>query len=152
MLVEVAAPDVDDECDLWAKRRRRAFVSTERSGVREPCTWALHCYFRSDKADSFVELGDAVARCAKDPRHSDVISHDCPDQSTTHAFPAVILGYDHHRNVAIGQPVAKRTHEADDLVILDRNESPLRSSYEVTKVACVRHAVGPPARLEETSG
>ena len=132
-----------------AKRRRRAFVSTARLGVRRPCTWALHRHFGPDKADFFVKLHDPISRRAKHPGHSSIITHNCVDQRATNAPASVSFGDYQHRNVAVRHPIGKGTQETNDFATVDRDEGPLRPGYEFAKVRRIRNATGPAACLKQ---
>src|SRR4030095_13653232 len=110
-----------------ADNRYRSVRLSAGSAVSCSLTWALHRHLRTDKANSFIELRNAVSRCAKHPGHSAIIAHDRIDQGAADAFAPMILRDDDHRNVAVGHAVGERAQEPHDLAILDRDEGDRKS-------------------------
>src|ERR1700676_92776 len=102
----------------WVQARRCASGLSTGLDVGRPCTWALHCNFRTDETNSLVEPFDPFACGSKYPSHTLVLAHRCADKRAAYAFITVPLGDNHHGNIAIRHSVGEGTQEANDLAIL----------------------------------
>ena len=117
--------------------------------VAERIAHTFHGNGRHLKPKLCKELYRPFPSRAKHPCDARIVARNVLDQCTANPLQPVLLRYDHHGKVAIGDAIGNRPGEPNNLVIRDSDGCSLRTGQELRKCFRAPCSMGPSVGAKE---